>query len=98
MSHHHDHDHPHEHEHDHDHHHPASGDTLTFDQKMIKLVTHWIRHNDEHAANFRDWAKKAVDEGFSEVAAELETAARITADTSAAFKRALALLDPHAHE
>lgn len=95
MSHHHDHDHPHDH--DHGHHHHESGDTLAFDQKMIKLVTHWIRHNDDHEANYRDWAKKAADEGLSEVAAELESAARITGDTTAAFKRALTLLAPHTH-
>ena len=90
MSHHHDHD----HDHTHNHHHGA-GDTLTFDQKMIKLVSHWIRHNDEHEANYRDWAKRASDEGLPQVASELENAADLTADTTVVFKRALSSLDPH---
>lgn len=65
---------------------------------MIKLVTHWIRHNDDHVANYRDWAKKAADAGLGEVAAELETAAGMTADTTAVFKRALDLLESRARE
>ena len=92
MSHH---EHTHDHDHDHHHHDHAPGETLPFDQKMIKLVTHWIRHNDDHEANYRDWAMKAAGAGLSDVAAELERAAKITGDTTTAFKRALALLSDH---
>lgn len=102
MTHHHDHEHDHEHDHDHDHgphhHHHDSVETLTLDQKMIKLVAHWVRHNDDHVANYRDWAKKAADAGRADVAAELEEAARVTGETTAIFKRALTLLEAHAPE
>ena len=96
MSHHHDHDHPHEH--DHHHHHHDSGDTLTFEQKMIKLLTHWVRHNDDHADNYRDWAGKAAEAGMAAVAADLEAAAVLTEDTTVVFRRALdRLADPRSH-
>ena len=56
MSHHHDHDHSHGHAHDHDHSHEhahdhahQTHDTLSFEEKMIKLLEHWIKHNDDHA-------------------------------------------------
>ena len=97
MTHHHDHDHDHHHGHSHHHHHD-SGETLTLDQKMIKLVAHWVRHNDDHVANYRDWAKKAADAGRTDVAAELEEAARITGETTAVFKRALSLLEARTPE
>jgi hypothetical protein len=50
------HDHHHNHHHGHDH---EVKSTLSFNDKMIKLLDHWIRHNDDHAENYREWAKKA---------------------------------------
>jgi predicted metallo-beta-lactamase superfamily hydrolase len=29
--------------------------------KLRVLIPHWIEHNQEHAQEFRDWAKKAGD-------------------------------------
>jgi len=40
------------HEHNHEIH-----NSLTFDEKLVKLLEHWIKHNDDHAENYRDWAK-----------------------------------------
>jgi hypothetical protein len=52
--------------------------TLSFDEKMIKLLKHWIKHNDVHAATYRDWAQKAKQKGKDETASLLEDAAAMT--------------------
>ena len=55
------HDH-HHHDHDHHHHHShAAGSELTLPQKMEKLFHHWIHHNEDHAATYRQWAGAISD-------------------------------------
>ena len=93
MSHHHDHKHHHHHEHqhrhDHDHHHDHDIQiTLSFGEKMIKLLEHWIKHNDDHAGTYRDWGQKAKDNGMPETASLLEDAAEMTDKISKKFEAA----------
>lgn len=91
MSHHHDHDHKHHHHHDHKHHHHNDYDiqsTLSFDEKMIKLLEHWIKHNDDHAGTYRGWAQKAKDNGLPDAASLLEDAAAMTDKISKKFEEA----------
>ena len=54
MSHHHDHDHDHDHQHGQDHHHghAHSHAPLSFSEKLVKLLDHWIQHNDQHAEDY----------------------------------------------
>jgi hypothetical protein len=66
MTHHH-HHHNHNHNHDHD-----IESTLSFDEKMIKLLEHWIKHNDDHAETYKDWAKKAKEKNMDKAGALLE--------------------------
>lgn len=56
-------------------------------QKLGVLLPHWIEHNEEHAAEFRDWAERAgpAREGLLQAAAALEEANR-------GLRRALAAL------
>ena len=87
------HNHHHDHEHDHDHHHEGqSGSTLTFEDKFIKLLEHWVKHNDDHAQNYRDWGHKAAHQGLPEVENLLQDAARLTDDISDKFNQAAALI------
>jgi hypothetical protein len=44
----------HHHHHDHDSH-----SEMPFDEKLLKLLNHWIKHNEDHALNYRNWAEKA---------------------------------------
>ena len=91
MTHHHDHDHKHHHDHDHKHHHDHDiQSTLTFDEKMIKLLEHWIKHNDDHVRTYRDWGQKAKDKGMPETASLLEEAAEMTDRISKTFAEAAA--------
>ena len=95
MSHHHEHSHGHEHGHSHDHHHDhASGSngTLSFEAKMIKLLEHWIKHNDDHADSYRDWAQKAKEHGMPEAGALLEEVAQMTGSITGNFEKALATI------
>ncbi len=85
MTHHHD-DH-----HSHDHSHTLSP-SLSFNDKMVKLLAHWIQHNDDHANNYRDWANQAMEKEIPHIAEKLEEAARLTDQITDTFKEASQLL------
>lgn len=90
MGHHH---HDHEHGHDHDHSH---SEKRPFDEKMAKRIEHWVRHNDEHAETYREWAGSARENGMAEIGAFLDSAANLTAAITDQLKAALARLS-HDH-
>ncbi len=73
MSHHH----PHGHDHDHSHEDTQSG-TLSFEEKMSKLIDHWLQHNTDHAKSYREWAEKARDHQLEGVSDILEDIAATT--------------------
>jgi len=55
---------------------PRGAATTALQGKLRVLLPHWIEHNAEHAAEFRDWAGKARSAGLEEVAEEIDTAAK----------------------
>ncbi len=77
------------HHHSHDH---EIQSTLTFDEKMIKLLEHWIKHNDDHAETYRDWAQKAKAKNMRKASSLLEDAAEMTQMISKKFEEAAALI------
>jgi hypothetical protein len=92
----HDHDHDHDHGHDHDHAHDhAHGHAhtpvseLTFEQKLEKLFTHWIDHNDSHKETFFTWAGRAKDANLSDVAQDIEKAGQLSEEVTRILKSAL---------
>ena len=92
---HHDHSHHHTHGSSGHHHHSHSHDVasnLTFEEKMIKLLEHWIKHNEDHAGTYADWAIKAEKEGFEVVGNLLNEATRVTRTVTTSFEAALAEL------
>jgi hypothetical protein len=91
MSHHHDHSHGHGHDHHHDHGQHSDG-TLSFEEKMIKLLEHWVKHNGDHADSYRDWAQKAQAHGLAEAGALLEEVAEMTGNITGKFEQILATL------
>ena len=97
-SHEHKHEHSHEHKHEHSHGHSHAEDqepdqpspgTLSFEEKMIKLLEHWIRHNDDHADSYRDWAEKARAHGMSDAGEHLAEVAEMTGRITGKFEEIL---------
>jgi hypothetical protein len=95
MSHHHHHDHGHSHHdhkhdhHEHDHHHSES---LSFEEKMSKLLEHWLKHNSDHVQTYREWGQKAKDAGLTDMAAILEDIAAASSALNQKFEAASSLL------
>jgi hypothetical protein len=78
----------HHHHHGHSHsHNPVDGE-LSETQKILKLLHHWIHHNDDHATNYIDWAGKIELLGFPSAAERLRKAAELTQAVSREFKTA----------
>ena len=67
--------------------------TLSFDEKMIKLLEHWMKHNDDHAQTYRDWAGKAKKKNKRKTALLLEDAAEMTLSISKKFEAAVKLIN-----
>jgi hypothetical protein len=91
--HHHDHDHPHQPGHSHHHpHEPSTG--MSLEEKLVKLLEHWIAHNDEHAKTYRQWSAQARDKGLAATAGLLDEAARMTEKISETFEAAAKTVNP----
>lgn len=58
-------------------------------EKLRVLIPHWREHNEEHAAEFAEWAEKARLAGRGEVAPDLELAARKMREANRALTAAL---------
>jgi len=71
----------------HNHSHSEEGG-LPFDEKMIKLLEHWIQHNKDHMESYMDWAAKAREKNFPKAASLIEEAADMTDLISEKFKKA----------
>jgi hypothetical protein len=57
------------------------------------LLSHWIKHNQDHALNYRNWAEKAKTNGRGQTAGLLEEAAEMSLTINEKFEAALAGLD-----
>ena len=77
----------HHHHHTHDTH--DAPEEMDFEEKMTKLLAHWIRHNDDHAQSYRDWADKARAAGLADAAATLDQVAEMTGEITGKFQKAL---------
>lgn len=102
MTHHHDHDHGHhhhDHHHDHDDHchhghhehsHGKAGE-MPFEKKMAKLLDHWLKHNTDHAENYREWSRKASENQMEDVGKLLEELAVMTIEMNRKLESAAVL-------
>jgi hypothetical protein len=66
--------------------------TKTDEDKLRLLLPHWIEHNTEHAAEFRNWAEKARAAGQEGAADEIDTAAKELGWVNEALSAALGKL------
>jgi len=51
-------------------------------KKLNVLLTHWLDHNREHAAEYDKWALQAKTEGFTEVYHALKEASDVIKKTN----------------
>jgi hypothetical protein len=65
---------------------------MPFDEKFSKMLNHWIKHNEDHAVNYRNWAEKAKANGQEKAGALLEEAAEMSLAVNDRFQKALALI------
>ena len=66
-----------------------SAGSLSFEEKLIKLLHHWMDHNEEHSENYKDWADKADEAHLHDAAAYLREAADMSIKQNEIFKKAL---------
>lgn len=61
---------------------------MTLAEKATKLLDHWIRHNKDHAATYRQWADRLNRENMADAAALLVEAADMCARINDRFSEA----------
>lgn len=77
----------------HHHHDHEIQSALSFNERMIKLLEHWIKHNEDHAQTYRDWAQKAKEKNNTKAGTMLEDAAEMTLSISEKFESAIKLIN-----
>lgn len=79
------------------HNHDESSDNanrpLAFPEKAQKLIDHWIKHNDDHASSYRQWADSFRSNGLESAAELIESAAVLTQHINATLTEALRLVE-----
>jgi hypothetical protein len=60
--------------------------------RLMKLIEHWVDHNDEHGNRFSEEASKAQEIGLSKVADKLREASKASRGVSDILLEALKLL------
>ena len=56
------------------------------------MLNPWIKHNEDHTLNYRNWAKKAKTNGHEEAGALHDAAAEMSLAMNESFQKALALI------
>jgi hypothetical protein len=54
------------------------------------MLNPWIKHNEDHTLNYRNWVEKAKTNGHAEASALLEEAAEMSLAVNESFQKALA--------
>ena len=80
-------------DHHHDHSSERQNQSIAFPQKAHKLIDHWIKHNDEHAQSYRQWADTFRLNGLESAATLLESAAELPRQINLTLTGALNLVD-----
>lgn len=62
-------------------------------EKLRTILHYWIKHNEEHSHEFREWADKVAKLGEIEAAKKLEQAAQEMDKASQSLSNALSSLE-----
>ncbi len=79
--------------HHHDHLSENPTQSISFPGKAHKLIDHWIKHNNDHAQSYRQWADTFRLNGLASAATLLESAADLTQQINLALDGASRLVD-----
>ena len=60
---------------EHDHPHGSPHTEMPFHEKALKLIEHWMKHNEAHSVEYRRWAATFRQHAMDEAADALESAA-----------------------
>jgi hypothetical protein len=63
------------------------------EERLKRLIAHWIEHNEEHRARFEEEARGADGMGLKAVAEELRMAAESASMVTEHLRRALKMFD-----
>lgn len=73
----------------HHHGHDDSPGEMPFEEKLKKILDHWIKHNEDHAQNYRKWAEDAKTHGLTQAAEQLIDAADMSLKINQKFEEAI---------
>lgn len=74
--------------HHHEHHHDVTSD-LTFEEKLIKMLEHWLKHNRDHARTYHDWAERAKESKLPQAGVLIDEIGELTRSIDKKIKAAL---------
>ena len=77
---------------DHHHHDRETTSALSFDEKLIIRLEHLVKHNDDHAKTYNDWAQMAKENDLEEAGVLLDDVAKMTRLITGKFEEALAIV------
>jgi hypothetical protein len=60
--------------------------------RLMKLLEHWVKHNDEHGSRYKESAKEAEAMSLINVSMELQKAYLKTMEVSTNLRNALSLI------
>jgi len=63
---------------------------MPFEEKLLKILDHWIQHNRDDADTYKDWAGRAREANMPEVAELLEEEADMNFTMNEVFEKARA--------
>lgn len=76
-------------DHDHNHGEETGDQKRSFEEKLEKLLTHWIHHNESHITSYLDWAKQVEQNQLPQIADEITKAAKESESVNNSLKKAL---------
>jgi len=79
----------HDRSHQHDHSPDDGGQEPAAEKKLAMILEHWIKHNENHAQAYREWAQKASALSMHDVGSRIQEAADLTLAANRKFQEAL---------
>jgi len=65
---------------------------MSFDEKLMTLLNHWIDHNDSHQVDYKKWAAQAREEGFDDVVEKILEALQLFQEGNQRLRQAQQIL------